>query len=187
MEDDDKERIDRAVRKLLDRDKYLLVNNATERSITHKLALYLQEEYQDNDVDCEYNLNVTNESHRKVVYFIEEEYKRVKKKLKKKRKKTKNIEGVEHLEVSVFPDIIIHHRGKNQGNRIIFEVKKSNNLEEIAYDRLKLQRYTHRDSEFKYIAGLFIIFFVAEDYKNVCQLEEYSDGQKLSDLTISSA
>jgi hypothetical protein len=182
MENMDTEKIGRAIAKLLDRDQYLLINNATERSITHKLALYLEDEYEGYDVDCEYNLNIINEDQRKIIYVLEEQYNRVKDELK--RKKIKNIDGIEYLEISVYPDIIIHNRGNNDDNRIIFEIKKSNNLDEINYDRLKLKKYTSHDSEFKYRVGLFIIFTVAQEDISHYQLEEYCDGEIISSLTV---
>lgn len=41
-----------------EKERYLLENNANERSLTHKLAEYLNLEFQDFDVDCEYNLDI---------------------------------------------------------------------------------------------------------------------------------
>src|SRR5271165_7265202 len=44
-----------AVRQLFEPDAYLLQVDANERSITHRLALYLTPHFPDWDIDCEYN------------------------------------------------------------------------------------------------------------------------------------
>jgi hypothetical protein len=49
-----RDKIIRAYRMLLSRDSYLLVADVNERSI-HRLAMYIQEEFPEYDIDCEYN------------------------------------------------------------------------------------------------------------------------------------
>ena len=46
-----------ALSELIERDSFLFEADANERSITHKLAEYLQAQFQDWNVDCEYNRN----------------------------------------------------------------------------------------------------------------------------------
>ena len=45
----------RALQRFIDNDLYLLRINANERSLSHCLAIYLQEEFPAFNVDCEYN------------------------------------------------------------------------------------------------------------------------------------
>lgn len=56
MDGDDIFRLQKALVCLFLYDSYLLRKNSSERSITFKLAKYLQDQYKDYDVDCEYNL-----------------------------------------------------------------------------------------------------------------------------------
>ena len=49
------EKIKNAYRKFLKNDSYLLKVGANERSITHRLAIYLEDEFPDYNVDCDYN------------------------------------------------------------------------------------------------------------------------------------
>ena len=49
------EKIKNAYRKLLKNDSCLLAVDANERSITHRFAIYLEDEFPDYNVDCEYN------------------------------------------------------------------------------------------------------------------------------------
>ena len=49
------ERLNRAIDDLVEHDVFLLDADVNERSITHQLALCLEEEFPDYDIDCEYN------------------------------------------------------------------------------------------------------------------------------------
>ena len=146
--------------------------------------MYLNSLYEEYDVDCEYNLNIDNENKRKAIYCIEQEYLRYKK--EPTRKRIKNIDGEDHLEISILPDIIIHRRGENGSNHIICEIKKSCNSYESDYDRYKLKKYTEESSEFRYSIGLFITLYVDSDFARKSDIEEYENGEKTRNLTIAS-
>ena len=51
------EKVKNAYLQFLKNDGYLLENDVNERSITHKFAVYLENEFSEWDVDCEYNRN----------------------------------------------------------------------------------------------------------------------------------
>ena len=44
-----------AIGVLFKNDSFLLENSVNERSISHKLVIYLEKQFPDWDVDCEYN------------------------------------------------------------------------------------------------------------------------------------
>ena len=90
-----------SINELYFKDYYIIDNDVNERSITHKLAIYLQNQFTDYDIDCEYNRNMKSP---KEIVFIETS------------KKGK-----------VFPDIIVHKRGEASNNLIVFEIKKCKN------------------------------------------------------------
>lgn len=48
-------KLEKSLKRLLKDDFFLLESDAHERSITHKLAEYLQDEFEEWNVDCEYN------------------------------------------------------------------------------------------------------------------------------------
>ncbi len=50
-----RKRVVEALLKVGEKDKALLAVSANERSITHKLAEYLQTAFPEYNVDCEYN------------------------------------------------------------------------------------------------------------------------------------
>ena len=128
------------------KDKYLIDNDIHERSMTHKLANYLEELFNGYDVDCEYNKNTTES---KKIYDVEHKIQEIK----------KDTEYEYKDSIAVFPDIIIHKRGNKLKNLLVIEVKKDNaiknnksKLEEI--DILKLKAYTSKDLNYRY--GIYI-------------------------------
>lgn len=107
-----------AYQQLVSNDADLLKADVNERSITHKLAEYLQNEFPEYDVDCEYNRNGLDP--KRLIAF-------------KRDIKSDDADGT-----TVFPDIIIHHRGTID-NFVVIEAKKSNNG--IGRDIEKLKAY----------------------------------------------
>jgi len=55
VDDEMKKKVEFCIRQLLRNDRHLLEIKANERSIAHKLAEYLQQQFRDWHVDCEYN------------------------------------------------------------------------------------------------------------------------------------
>lgn len=151
-----KRKVKRAIDKLIENDEFLLQNDVYERSITHKLAEYLQQEFIYWTVDCEYNRNMDGED-------VNDRKKRLKvlKQIKHNNDKYKDtdIEGT-----TIYPDIIIHQRGYNNTNLLVIEVKKSNsNIATKDYDIHKLEELTKKP--YKYKNTLFIEFHVGDEYK----------------------
>ena len=95
------------------RDLHLLENDANERTICARLAMYLQSVFPGYDVDVEYNRHGMDPKRIGV-----------------------NPEGDEEL---VYPDLVVHHRGNDDCNLLIIEVKKSSNPETRHRDRAKLE------------------------------------------------
>lgn len=105
-------RVKRALERLLEQDAYLLKKNVNERSITFRLGFYLQEEFIDRHVDCEYNRDGEGP-------------------------KCDDSEAGK----TVVPDIIVHHRG-TCNNHLVIEVKKSGSQQlTMENDRVKLGKY----------------------------------------------
>ncbi len=101
--------------------------------MAHKLAEYLQEQFPDWNVDCEYN---------------------------RKGMKPKLLEGIEECDEHrktnrVFPDIIVHRRNTDD-NLLVVELKKSDLNPQC--DIKKLELFTHTEGEYRYSLGLFIEF-----------------------------
>jgi len=109
-------------------------------SITHRLAIHLESVFPGYDVDCEYNRDGFDPK-RLIGY-------------------KKKIEFDDENGATVFPDIIIHHRGK-RGNIIVIEAKKLSNTDESDKEKLCLYKKEHL-----YKHAFFVKFPVGEDLKN---------------------
>lgn len=173
---DIKNKIKSALEEVLKNDAYLLKININERTIAHKLATYLQCEFPDYDVDCEYNRNVLQDDYKKYILGLEEKL-RVLGLLKKEKDKTIDEEIIKHL---VYPDIIIHTRDDATRNLCIIEIKKSTSTVPYEYDESKLECYTSNDlgNNLNYQLGVFIKF-KADVETPTYTLKCYQNGTKI--------
>ena len=138
-----KTRLEEAIERLIERDRDLLVLNVSERCVSHRLALYLQELFPELNVDCEYNRTGPN---------------------------TKQLEPPpvgfcwdDDEAKSVFPDILVHRRNCADRNVLVVEVKKTGNGTLANFDRAKLNAFTRPD--YNYALGAFIVFKTGDDAK----------------------
>src|SRR5882672_687905 len=126
-----KQRLAAAIAVFLANDSELLRSEVSERAMTHKFAEALQTVFPSWHVDCEYN-----------------RYGKV----------PKTIDLPERAGKNVFPDIIIHRRGRPD-NLLVVEAKTSNaSQEDIDYDRRKLDAYISGKLGYRY--ALFLTFTV---------------------------
>jgi hypothetical protein len=133
-----KTKIQIALEILYEKDMFLLKNDVNERSISHKLAEYIQQQFSEYHVDCEYNRvgNLT----------VDEEY------FNKKLRLYKNIKCLNGE--TVYPDIIIHKRGQ-KNNLLVIEIKKIKDKNRVLDDYKKiLGLFTSKEFEYKF--GLFL-------------------------------
>ncbi len=145
-----KEKTNKAINNVLEKDKILLKINSSERSIAFRLAIYIEKEFPGWNVDCEYNRDGVQP-----------------KKLRcgSKRKK-------------FLPDIIVHKRITSK-NLLAVEIKKSEYLLssiEVKADKIRLKFLTS-DKKYDYKFGLFVYFYVNEDFQKKPIIEYYKDGQ----------
>lgn len=141
-----------ALQQLLDRDSFLLERDVNERSITHRLAMYLAEEFPPWDVDCEYNRDGHDP---KELYWGGPDPNR------------RDTEAK-----TVYPDIIVHMRGE-EDNLLVIEVKKSSSRVGRENDFEKLRAYRR---ELRYRHALFIEFLVGEGQADVAQVQWFDDA-----------
>lgn len=125
----------RAADNLLHHDAYLLEHDVNERSITHQLAIHVKQQFPTWDVDCEYNRNHA-----------------LPKRLQLPARE--DIRADDLNATTVFPDIIVHHRGSDE-NLVVIEVKKSSNRESDDGDHCKLSGFLKQRG---YRLGVFFRF-----------------------------
>jgi hypothetical protein len=128
------QKVNNALNKLKEHDSILLKINVNERSISHKLAEYLQSEFSSFHVDCEYNRHLD---------------------LTKTLDVPKDPINWNDLESkTIFPDIIIHQRSTNEENLLIIEMKKSSNRTNRQFDMSKIKAMMMEP--YNYDFGLFL-------------------------------
>lgn len=123
-------------------DSYLLINDCSERSIVHRMAIYFEQVFPHYNIDCEYNRNL-GDSKRLLATF------------------PRDIDVDEYnYNRLVSPDIIVHKRNSNN-NLLVVEVKKSRtcvqaSLRNFDYEKLKI--LTSSDYGLGYKYGIYIEF-----------------------------
>jgi hypothetical protein len=149
--------VERAAQKLFHRDANF-PEGVNERSITHRLAIYIEEEirsigdgFPHLSVDCEYNRRFGEGETKKLIGMYG------------------NGEGgaMDTHATTVCPDIVVHRRGDDDDNRIIIELKVDgrSNGGHRDRDREKLTLYR---SQLKYQHALFVLLDMA---KKGCRVE----------------
>jgi hypothetical protein len=149
------------LKKLRSLDKKLLEIKVNERTITHKLAVYLQQSFPEFNVDCEYNRDECNEFDDLV---------------KKLELPTNNVSWDDTEAKTVFPDIIVHNRGTQEKNLLVIEVKKSSSSISGKVDRNKLIAFTKDHYNYKF--GLFLKINLVNENDH---FEWYIGGIKIND------
>ena len=153
--EDVRQRVEAALKKLRKQDSFLIDANTNERTISHKLAEYLQEVFPDWNVDCEYNRHG---------YDV--------KKLKNIVVPNDDIGRNETEAKTIFPDIVVHARNNDENNLLVIEVKKSSNAESRQVDKDKLVALTRE--EYRYRFGLLLEISMNQ---TVDVLEWYASGE----------
>lgn len=122
--------VSRAISKVLACDSELLERDASEWSIAHRLAVYLEQEIPGWHVDCEYNRQGPERAIKEMPTGDPEKNK-------------------------IRPDIIIHHRGgiEREHNLLVVEIKKKESDSDLG----KVSEYTRMPAgkrKFQYQFGL---------------------------------
>lgn len=142
-------RLEAALSRLLENDRYLLEQNLSERSISHRCAEHLQGVFPEWHVDCEYNRNFEQ--------------------VKRLEIGVPDTSPGETEARTVYPDIIVHRRGTDE-NLLVVEVKKSNNQDSGGYDLRKLEEFQR--GEFGYENAYFVMVDVDEIRCEFCEWQE---------------
>jgi hypothetical protein len=157
------------------RDSHLLKFDVSERAITHKLAEYLQARIPNLNVDCEYNRNseISNDPKKIVI---------------EKKRIDELFEGgitysklAELVSISIFPDIIVHRRTKNDENLLVVEVKKRNSTVTHDHDYNKLRAFTEISGRnpYHYKYGVFLLLDTGSNWqKHHTELHWFTAGKE---------
>ena len=152
-----RENFEKSLSDFITNEPELLIHNISERSISNKLAKYLELNFVDFNVDTEYNGDIENsESFRKQINISKEEMLKI---------AARRID--ENDTYNVFPDIIIHTRLKNINNHLVVEIKKKNSDTKAKnFDELKLKAFT---TQYKYRLGIYLEFKTGINFEVSCK------------------
>lgn len=127
-----------ALDRLMEFDAHLLQVDVNERTLTHRFAVYLQEQLRDWHVDCEYNRNGPDPK-RLILHDLQPA-------------------ADDTIGQTVFPDVIVHMRDTPQ-NYVVIEFKKTSSRIPDRVDLHKLQAFKH-DVRLRYEYALFVVLQV---------------------------
>jgi hypothetical protein len=125
--------------KVLSHDVELLQDRTGERCIAHRLAGYLEREFEGWHVDCEFNRQGDSE--------------RITKRVRATVALPESRDGQGSVDVT--PDIIVHRR-RNGFNLIAIEVKPFDSCG-LAKDRVKLEAYL-KDEHLRYAFAALVVY-----------------------------
>ena len=114
------------------REAYLFEKDLGERTMTHRLAVYLERQFSGWQVDCDYDR-------------LGERTLRL--------PKGSIVSTDDHLAKSIYPDIVVHQRAVPD-NLLAIEVRKASNHQPPEHDQLKLCALTDPYLWFAYGAGV---------------------------------
>ncbi|KKN46909.1 hypothetical protein LCGC14_0668140 [marine sediment metagenome] len=143
-----KDKIEYCLQILREKDQDLLDIEVNERTITHKLAEYIQDQFPNYDVDCEYN---RYEKDTKRIRSIKNRSLDI---TKLKKYQIEKLIWEDKKALTIYPDIIIHKRKSPNNNLLIIEVKKSSNNKGEDFDIKKIEELM--EPPYKYKFGLFL-------------------------------
>lgn len=125
----------KAIEEFYAREGLLFDKDLGERALTHRLAVYLERQFDGWEVDCDYNRlgeRLLKMPHGTIVSTDDE------------------------LGKSIFPDIVVHRRTVPE-NLLAVEVRKATNHQPIEHDQHKLRGMTDPLLWFAYRVGVLLV------------------------------
>jgi hypothetical protein len=132
--------VDAAIKTLCANDQHLLRVDASERSLSHRLAVHLTPKFSNYEIDCEYNRDGFD--------------------VKKLSLSERGVKDDELDAVTVFPDIIVHKRGSQDQNLLVIEMKKASSSVDHKYDIEKLSAFKN---QLKYCFAVHVVIGFRKD------------------------
>src|ERR1700757_4402510 len=132
------------------RETHILEKDLGERTLTHRLAVYLERPFEGWETDCDYSR-------------LGERTLRL--------PKGSIVSTDDHLGKSVYPDIVVHQRAI-PNNLLAIEVRKASNHQPIEHDQHKLKALTDPHLWFAYSIGVMVTLAA----KHVTHSEVYAGG-----------
>jgi hypothetical protein len=146
-----------AVQEFYAHEAFLMERDLGERTLTHRLAVHVEKQYPNWEIDCDYNRlgeRMLRLPHGTIVSTDDT------------------------LGKSIYPDIVVHQRAI-PNNLLAIEVRKASNHQALEHDQQKLRALTDPHVWFAYWIGVLLIL----ERTNVSFCEVYVGGQIEPTLT----
>ncbi|MGY4476876.1 hypothetical protein [Bradyrhizobium sp. USDA 3364] len=124
-----------AVQEFYAQEMFLLERDVGERTLTHRLAVYVERQFSGWQIDCNYDR-------------LGERTLRL--------PRGSTISTDDHLGKSIYPDIVVHQRDI-PNNLLAIELRKDSNHQLLEHDQRKLQALTDPNVWFAYAMGVLLI------------------------------
>ena len=124
-----------ALREFYAQETWLLEHDLGERTLTHRLAVHLEQQFPGWQVDCDYDRlgeRTLRLPHGTIVSTDD------------------------HLAKSIYPDIVVHQR-EIPNNLLAIEIRKASNHQPPDHDRHKLRAMTDPHLWFAYWIGIYLV------------------------------
>jgi hypothetical protein len=128
------DKVTAALKALYAREAFLFEHDLGERTLTHRLAVHVERQFPDFEVDCDFDrlgprtLNLPRGS---------------------------IVSTDDHLGKSIYPDITVHQRAV-PNNLLAIEIRKASNHQPVEHDRHKLRALTDPHIWFAYWIGVLV-------------------------------
>ncbi|HVZ12258.1 MAG TPA: hypothetical protein VG965_04470 [Patescibacteria group bacterium] len=155
-----RQKLERAFNVLIKNDFFLLMINVNERTLTHRFALYLENEFPEYNVDCEYNRDGIGRDPKRIGILDQ----------------LGDVKADDSNGKTVYPDIIIHKRGTPIGIAVI-EAKKSN-----TDDGLDREKLNHYKNELGYENAFFVKFPISENANSEDLYEKFKTHNFIEEI-----
>jgi hypothetical protein len=139
-----------ALQEFFAREGFLMERDLGERTLTHRLAVYIEKQFSGWEVDCDYD-RLGDRTMRLPHGSI--------------------VSTDDHYGKSVYPDIVVHQRDI-PNNLLAIEVRKASNHQPIEHDQHKLKALTDPHLWFAYSIGIMVTLAS----KHVAHSEVYAGG-----------
>ncbi|WOH83193.1 hypothetical protein RX327_08630 [Bradyrhizobium sp. BEA-2-5] len=124
-----------AVEEFYAQEMFLLERDLGERTLTHRLAVYVERQFSGWQVDCNYDRLGERTLHLPHGTIISTD---------------------DHLGKSIYPDVVVHQR-EIPNNLLAIEIRKASNHTPLEHDEHKLRALTDPNVWFAYAMGVLVI------------------------------
>jgi hypothetical protein len=152
------DKVTAALRDFFARETFLFDHDIGERAITHRFAVYLEQQFSGWAIDCNYDRLGERTLHLPRGTIISTD---------------------DHLGKSIYPDVVVHQR-EIPNNLLAVEVRKASNHTPLEHDQHKLKAMTDPHVWFAYEIGVLLV--LAKDH--VTMSEVYVGGKVDQPLTL---